>query len=79
MPLIRLDHTRNATFATDGVQLFEFTTPVGTGGCGRVVFSDIHANPETTSAKPYPGECTAAATTGLIGAAYALFELGSCT
>jgi hypothetical protein len=36
-------------------------------------------NPDASNRTPYPGECKAAPNPGMLGAAYALFELGSCT
>lgn len=78
-PLIRLERALNPMFVADGVQMFEFSTPLGAATrCGRVMFSDIHATGPASTRMPYPGECTLTASANTLAAAYALFELGSC-
>lgn len=78
-PLITLQRALNPMFPGDGIQMFEFATPVGAAAsCGRVVFSDIHANPDASNRAPYPGECISGNTPGMVLAAHELFELGAC-
>jgi len=72
-----LDHTLDRTFASADVPRFELATPVGVAGCG-VMFSDIDTNPDPTNRTVDPGECAVAATTGLISAERARFDLGTC-
>ena len=69
------------------VQYFSFTTPYGTGSCGKVVFSDLHVtsgaggnmNDDSSPMLPFPTGCR---TTDLSpqekALEFVLFDLSAC-
>ena len=67
----------------DGVQMFDFTTPLSmprANRCGRVLFTDVHASPSSTPGSDFPTGCTtsAALTAQDKALAFAIFQLGAC-
>jgi hypothetical protein len=68
--------------AFDGVQMFDFTTPLSmpaANRCGRVLFTDMHAAPEATPGSDFPSGCLAGTLSAQDKAlAFAIFQLGAC-